>query len=97
MIKNEWDKLKEVIVGISYSNCNINGLDRVIEETNEDLDDLENIFKDLGVTVYRPNQPKFSLDVHHPIMPRDILGFFDDTNPIFSNSSKQFGESIYNQ
>ena len=78
MIKNEWDKLKEVIVGISYSNCNINGLDRVIEETNEDLDDLENIFKDLGVTVYRPNQPKFSLDVHHPIMPRDILGFFDD-------------------
>ena len=36
MIKNEWDKLKEVIVGTSYSNCNINGLDRVIEETNED-------------------------------------------------------------
>tara|TARA_A100001037_G_scaffold303695_1_gene338375 strand:- start:2301 stop:3290 length:990 start_codon:yes stop_codon:yes gene_type:complete len=78
MINTEWNKLKEVIVGASYSSCNINGLDRVVEETNEDLDKLELIFKDLGVKVYRPIRPKFSLDIHHPIMPRDILGFYDD-------------------
>jgi hypothetical protein len=78
MIKNEWDQLEEVIVGTSYSNCNINGLDRVIEETNEDLNILHDIFETFDVTVHRPIQPDFSLDIHHPIMPRDILGAYDD-------------------
>ena len=78
MIKNEWSKLISVIVGSSYENCNINGLDRVIDETNEDLNELQNIFQKLGVIVYRPISPKFSLETHHPIMPRDIVGFYDD-------------------
>tara|TARA_B100001029_G_C15064017_1_gene461719 strand:- start:5374 stop:6366 length:993 start_codon:yes stop_codon:yes gene_type:complete len=78
MINTEWNKLKEVIVGASYSSCNINGLDRVVEETNEDLDKLQSIFENLGVKVYRPIRPEFSLEIHHPIMPRDILGFYDD-------------------
>lgn len=76
MIYDEFTQLKECIVGTSYSNCPINGLDRVIEETNEDLDELSHILEDVGVKVHRPIQPEFSLDVHHPIMPRDVFGFY---------------------
>ena len=78
MIINEWNPLKEIIVGASYDNCDINGVDKIVEETNEDLDELQNILEDLGVVVYRPIRPKFSLDIHHPIMPRDILGIYDN-------------------
>ena len=76
MIYDEFTKLKECIVGTSYKSCDINGLDRVVEETNEDLDSLEKILTDLGVVVHRPTQPEFSLDMHHPIMPRDVFGFY---------------------
>ena len=76
MIYDEFSQLKECIVGISYKHVDINGLDRVVEETNEDLQGLQHILEDLGVKVHRPEQPEFSLDVHHPIMPRDIFGFY---------------------
>jgi glycine amidinotransferase len=78
MIYDEFSSLKECIVGVSYSNCSINGLDRVIEETNEDLDNLSQILKNYNVNVYRPDMPNFNVDIHHPIMPRDILGVFGD-------------------
>lgn len=78
MIYDEWSQLQEVIVGASYQDCPINGLDRIVEETNEDLDELESILASCDVVVHRPIKPKFSLDVHHPIMPRDIIGFYGD-------------------
>lgn len=78
MIYDEFTPLKECIVGISYESVDINGLDRVIEETNEDLQNLQDILEKLNIKVHRPKQPKFSLDLHHPIMPRDIFGFYGD-------------------
>ncbi len=75
-IYSEFQPLKECIVGISYKNVNINGLDKVVDETNEDLQNLQYILEDLDVTVHRPKQPDFSLEIHHPIMPRDIFGFY---------------------
>lgn len=78
MIYDEFTKLKKCIVGISYTNCNIRGLDQIIEETNEDLNQLSQILNDEEVEVLRPIQPEFSQDVHHPIMPRDVFGFYDN-------------------
>ena len=79
MIYDEFTKLKECIVGISYKNIKINGLDKIVDETNEDLQNLQYILEDLNVKVHRPIQPDFSLDFHHPIMPRDLFGFYGDT------------------
>ena len=78
MIYDEFTKLHECIVGVSYTHVDIDGLDRIVDETNEDLQNLEYILTDLDVKVHRPKQPKFSLDIHHPIMPRDIFGFYGD-------------------
>ena len=43
MIYSEFQPLKEMIVGSSYLNhtCMIEGLDRVIEETNQDCNALD--------------------------------------------------------
>ena len=78
MVYSEFQPLKECIVGTSYTKVDIDGLDKIVDETNEDLQNLEYILSDLGVKVHRPKQPEFSLDVHHPIMPRDIFGFYGD-------------------
>ena len=42
-IYSEFQQLKECIVGASYKSVKINGLDKVVEETNEDLQNLEYI------------------------------------------------------
>jgi len=76
MIHDEFTKLEKCLVGISYKSCDIKGLDKIIDETNEDLNELENILVKQNVKVLRPIQPKFSIDLHHPIMPRDIFGFY---------------------
>ena len=54
----------------------IEGLDQVIEETNEDCRALADILTELGVKVLRPKQKAFNKKVHHPIMPRDVFGFY---------------------
>ena len=64
MIYDECTKLHECIVGVSYTHVDIDGLDRIVDETNEDLQNLEYILTDLDVKVHRPKQPKFSLDIH---------------------------------
>ena len=78
MIYSEFQPLKEMIVGSSYLNhtCMIEGLDRVIEETNQDCNALEAILTELEVKVLRPKQKAFRKEFHHPIMPRDIFGFY---------------------
>ena len=78
MINSEFQPLKEMIVGTSYLNhtCMIEGLDQVIEETNEDCRTLADILTELGVKVLRPKQKAFNKEVHHPIMPRDVFGFY---------------------
>ena len=48
MIYDEFTKLKECIVGISYKNIKINGLDKIVDETNEDLQNLQYILEDLN-------------------------------------------------
>ena len=50
-IYSEFQPLKECIVGSSYKKIDIEGLDKVVEETNEDLQNLEYILTDLGVKV----------------------------------------------
>lgn len=78
MIYDEFTQLKECIVGTSYKTVDIEGLDKVVDETNEDLQRLQFLLEDLNVKVHRPEQPEFSHDLHHPIMPRDVFGFYGD-------------------
>ena len=54
----------------------IEGLDRVIEETNQDCNALADMLIELGVKVLRPRQKAFCKEFHHPIMPRDVFGFY---------------------
>ena len=47
---------------------------RIIDETNEDLDTLANTLKDLGIEVYRPNELDYqSLNGQYGYCPRDNL------------------------
>lgn len=84
MIYDEWNNLGEVIVGTSYEDCTLAGLEQIVDETNEDLDTLAKILEDEWCTVHRPKQPEFAqtkeggVEIHHPIMPRDSFGFFGD-------------------
>jgi glycine amidinotransferase/scyllo-inosamine-4-phosphate amidinotransferase 1 len=78
MIYDEFTQLNECIVGTSYKTVDINGLDKVVDQTNEDLLGLVWLLEELGIKVHRPEQPEFSMDLHHPIMPRDIFGFYGD-------------------
>ena len=52
MIYDEFTKLHECIVGVSYTHVDIDGLDRIVDETNEDLQNLEYILTDLDVKVH---------------------------------------------
>lgn len=70
MIYTEWDKLKEMIVGRVYDpnlfdkaaddiewmrdNQFRDGLCKILEETNEDLDSLQQLLESYDVKVYRP-------------------------------------------
>lgn len=64
---NKWGKLKTVMLGESYSsnffrdikNSRIRGaLQRIADETQEDLSYYESVLKDFGCTVLRPNLDK---------------------------------------
>lgn len=63
MIWTEWDKLTEVIVGSTYDvnslsqfddNEFVDGMSKILEETEEDFKKLSNIFTSAGVKVHRP-------------------------------------------
>ena len=65
MIWTEWDKLTEVIVGSTYDvdslvhfddNEFVDGLSKILEETEEDFKKLSNIFTSAGAKVHRPKQ-----------------------------------------
>ena len=65
MIFTEWDKLTEVIVGSTYNldslkqfsdNEFVDGMSKILEETEQDFSKLSNIFKDHNVKVHRPKQ-----------------------------------------
>ena len=47
MVYSEFQPLKECIVGTSYTKVDIDGLDKIVDETNEDLQNLEYILSDL--------------------------------------------------
>ncbi len=96
---NTFDKLQEVILG-SMSLSVVDSepdprkkyiLETVINDTIEDLDNLENIFKSFDVKVHRPNHeavdfsqtcntPYFQTNGHRvPLTPRDIFFSYEDT------------------
>lgn len=65
MIFTEWDKLKEVVVGSSYDtdslkqfndNEFVDGMSKILEETEEDFQTLTKIFQDHDVKVHRPKK-----------------------------------------
>ena len=65
MIWSEWDKLTEVVVGSTYDiqslvhfndNEFVDGMAKILEETEEDFSKLAGIFKDHNVKVHRPKQ-----------------------------------------
>ena len=65
MIFTEWDKLTEVIVGSTYDleslqqfddNKFIDGMAKILEETEQDFSKLSDIFKSYNVKVHRPKQ-----------------------------------------
>ena len=69
MIWTEWDKLTEVIVGSTYDANSFNeyddtefvdGLSKILEETEEDFKSLSKIFESAGVKVHRPKQVQLS-------------------------------------
>ncbi len=65
MIWTEWDKLKEVIVGSTYDLDSLNqfndnefvdGMGKILEETEQDFSKLARIFEQYGVEVHRPKK-----------------------------------------
>jgi len=65
MIFTEWGKLKEVVVGSSYDINSlkqfndvefVDGMSKILQETEEDFQDLCKIFETYGVKVHRPEQ-----------------------------------------
>lgn len=97
-IHSEFQKLEEVIVGRAYPEGSFDfshdnelrdGLDRILRETEEDLQTLIKIFENYGVKVRRPEVPfrlgkdgkaeKIDLNLfnftfpNHPLMPRDTV------------------------
>lgn len=72
MIYTEWDKLEEVIVGKTYlpdvlngkfhDNEFIDGMSKILEETEEDFLKLVSIFESAGVKVYRPKDLPLQLE-----------------------------------
>ena len=69
MIWTEWDKLTEVIVGSTYDvnslsqfddNEFVDGLSKILEETEEDFKSLSSIFESNGAKVHRPKSIELS-------------------------------------
>ena len=65
MIFTEWDKLTEVVVGSTYDleslqqfddNKFIDGMAKILEETEQDFSKLSDIFKSYNVKVHRPKK-----------------------------------------
>lgn len=75
MIYTEFDPLQEVIVGDSYEASdlinllhkrNLNGFDKILEETKEDLDNLSSLLQSHGVIVHRPDVYRFNTNIEMP-------------------------------
>ena len=98
MIYTEWDKLEEVIVGKTYlpevligkyhDNEFIDGMSKILEETEEDFLKLVSIFESAGVKVYRPKDLPLQLETtrtwlsrfpYPAICPRDFHFAYGDT------------------
>lgn len=81
MIWTEWDTLKEIIVGRVYDPQDLddiedtefrNGLQRILEESEEDFYDLSQLLQSYGVKVHRPNC-EYKGDFRYPaVCPRDM-------------------------
>jgi len=88
-IWTNWDPLKEVIVGNCLAGNTKSKLDVILEETKEDLDNLETYLTKLGVRVHRPIVTAYLADidlgnfnVHNataPIVPRDQYLVYGNT------------------
>lgn len=103
MIWTEWDKLTEVIVGRVYDpnlfateaantewmgNEFIDGLSRILYETNQDLDKLASIFSSKSIKVHRPKNLKFKQETTRmwntffpfpAVCPRDLQFAYGNT------------------
>lgn len=90
MIYTEFDPLEEVIVGDIYApgdldkflpSKSLDGFNKILEETKQDLDNLSQFIQSGGIKVYRPkvynfkhdfNMPEFDLRLPmSPVVPRD--------------------------
>lgn len=89
-IFSEWEVLKEVVVGSAYSksflknftdNEFVEGMSKILEETEEDLQSLQNLLEQHGVLVRRPAQADLEKQIgpgwvseypYPPICPRDF-------------------------
>lgn len=73
----EWDKLNEIIVGdcspeIATGNDKINlYINKILEETKQDLDGLADFLKSNNIIVHRPNTTCSVENVMPPMIPRD--------------------------
>lgn len=90
MIYTEFDPLEEIIVGDSYSphdldsllhNRKLDGFNKILEETKQDLDNLADLLRKSGIKVHRPtvykyndkiDMPQFDIKLPmSPLVPRD--------------------------
>ncbi|NDB80193.1 hypothetical protein EB155_10050 [archaeon] len=114
----EFQKLTDVIVGSTFNHEDFLKvadkeaaylLQKVNEETAEDLDNLANLLRNEGIKVYRPNNlmkyycdepaiktPWFEIAFpNHPLMPRDTLGVFgNNIVEMFTGSGGRFFENL---
>jgi N-dimethylarginine dimethylaminohydrolase len=97
MIYTEWDKLEEVIVGKAYNidvlkqfddQEFVDGLGKILEETEEDFQKLSNLFKSADVKVHRPRDFPLIAEQHRTwqsaypypaICPRDFHIVYGNT------------------
>ena len=96
MIYTEWDQLQEIIVGRTYgTDCLdqfddtqfVEGMSKILTETEEDFAKLSLLFEQNNVKVHRPEYPKLHKEntrnwssefPYPPICPRDFHIVYDD-------------------
>lgn len=81
-ITSPWHRLTEAVVGSAWSESRFDwvvpsqvrrSLEIIAQETQEDLDNLADLLKSLGVTVLRPNVNLVPVQTLPPVAPRDDL------------------------
>lgn len=96
MIYTEWDRLEEIIVGRTYDagclsefddNELVDGMSKILDETEQDFQALTKTFEDHGVKVHRPKPPVLGSEhtrnwhskfPYPPICPRDFHVVYGD-------------------